>query len=106
MALVWLALAVAVLATAASLIYLTLQALDAFRAFKRVGRTAGEELERIEKASAEIERHLELAAAGGTRLEASLARLQESRARLTVLTSALADTRAALNRVIGVYPRK
>jgi hypothetical protein len=106
MALTWLSLAVAVVLTFSSLAYLTLKALEAFRAFKQLGRGAGEELDRIGKASAEIERHLALAAAGGTRLEASLARLSESRARLNVLTSALADARSSLDRFTGVVPRK
>jgi hypothetical protein len=106
MAFVWLALVASVLLAVASLIYLTLKAIDSFRAFKKFSRGAGEGLERIEKASAEIEGHLELAAAGGAQLEASLARLQESRAQLTVLTSALADARAALSRITGVVPRK
>lgn len=102
----WLPLAVAIVLVVSSLIYLTLEVLEAFRAFKQLGRGAGEELDRIGKASAEIERHLSLAAEGGTRLEASLARLQESRAQLNVLTSALADARSSLDRFTGVVPRK
>jgi hypothetical protein len=39
-------------------------------------------------------------------LEASLTRLRVSRARLNVLTSALADVRAAVGRVTAVVPRK
>jgi hypothetical protein len=102
----WLPFAVALVLTISSLIYLTLKVIEAFRAFKQLGSGAREGLDRIEKASAEIEQHLTLAAAGGTRLETSLARLQESRARLNVLTSALADARSSLNRFTGVVPRK
>lgn len=102
----WLSLAVAVVLTVSSAIYLTREALKAFRAFKRLSRNAAGELERIEQASAAIEQHLALATESGTRLEASLARLGESRARLNVLTSALADARASLDRLTGLMPRK
>lgn len=106
MTLFWLALAVALVLTVSSSVFLTLRVIEAFRAFKHLGRSAGAELDRISTASAQIERHLALAAESGTRLEASLARLQESRAQLTVLTSALADARASLGRFTGVVPRK
>ena len=106
MALFLLALAVSAVLVIASLIYLTRQALKAFRDFKRLGREAGGELDRISATSAQIESHLALAAESGTQLEASLERLQRSRAQLTVLTTALADARASLNRVRSVVPRK
>ena len=106
MPLFWLSLAVAVVLTVSSAIYLTLKALEAFRDVKRLGRSTAGELARIEQASAAIERHLALATESGTRLEASLARLGESRARLSVLTSALADARASLDRLTGIVPRK
>jgi hypothetical protein len=102
----WLALGVALLLTVSSSIYLTRKGLEAFRGFKRLGRSAAGELTRIEQASASIERHLALAGESGVRLEASLARLSESRARLNVLTSALADVRASVDRVTGIVPRK
>ncbi len=102
----WLPLAVAIVLVGSSLTYSTLKVLEAFRAFKQLSQSAGQGLDRIGKASAEIERHLELAAAGGTRLEASLGRLQESRAQLNVLTSALAAARSSFGRFTGVFPRK
>jgi hypothetical protein len=106
MTLIWLALAVALVLTVASIVFLTFRVLDAFRSFKRLSRVAGEELERISTTSAEIERHLALAAESGTRLEASLGRLQKSRAQLNVLTAALADAQAAVGRVRGIVPSK
>jgi hypothetical protein len=102
----WLALIIALVLTVASAIFVTLRGLEAFRAFKRLSKAAGSELERIAAASAEIERHLALAAESGTKLEASLARLRASRARLNVLTSAIADVRETVGRVTGVMPRK
>lgn len=102
----WLALAVAVVLTIASLIYVTLNALDAFRAFKALGRNVNGALEHVNEATAQIEGHLELAAESGTRLEASLARLRTSRAQLSVLTDALADVRESVDRVTAFVPRK
>ena len=106
MPLFWLSLAVALALTIGSTVYATLKGLEAFRAVKHLSRTAGEELERISASSAGIERHLALASESGVRLEASLERLRTSRARLNVLTSALGDVRASLDRVTGIVPRK
>jgi hypothetical protein len=102
----WLALAVAVLLIVASSIYVTSKGLEAFRAFKALGRNVGQELDRVTATTAQIERHLELAAASGSRLEASLTRLRTSRTQLNVLTSALSDVRASIDRLTGVVPRK
>ncbi|MGH3072398.1 MAG: hypothetical protein ACRDNB_09055 [Gaiellaceae bacterium] len=106
MPLLWLSLAVAIVSVIASSIYLTLKGLEAFRAVKALGRTITGELERVEEAAAGIERHLALAAESTTRLDAELAQLRGSQAKLNVLTSAIADVRAAVGRVTGVYPRK
>ena len=102
----WLALAVAVVLSVASLVYATLNALELFRAFKRLSRNAGGELDRVSATTAQIERHLELAAESGSRLEESLARLRTSRAQLTVLTTAVADVRASIDRVTAFVPRR
>jgi hypothetical protein len=102
----WLALAVAVVLTVASLIYLTLNALEAFRAFKSLGRNVGSAVDRVSATTAQIERHLELAAESGSRLEESLSRLRTSRAQLNVLTSALADVRASIDRAATFVPRR
>ena len=102
----WVALTIALFLAVSSAIYVTLKGLEAFRAFKQLARRAGEELDRIATATGEIERHLALATEGGTRVEASLARLQASRAQLNVLTAALADVRAAVGRVTAFVPHK
>ena len=106
MPLLWLALAIAVVAVIASALSLTLKGLEAFRAFKALGRAVTEGVERIERASGEIERHLTLASESGSRLDAELAQLRRSRARLHVLTSAIDDVRASVGRITSVYPRK
>ena len=102
----WLALAVAVVLTIASLIYVTLNALDAFRTFKAVQPQHRRSYRPVTATTAQIERHLELAAESGSQLEASLARLRASQAQLNVLTSALADVRESVDRVTAVVPRK
>jgi hypothetical protein len=106
MPLLWLSLAVAVAATIASAVFAARRGLAAFRAFKALGGSVSDGLERIEASSAQIETHLARAAESGTRLDAELAALRRSRERLNVLTSALADVRASLGRVTAVYPRK
>ena len=106
MSVFWLSLAVALVAVIASSVFLTLRGLEAFRAFKAAGGNIGTGVERIEQASGEIEKHLTLAAESGTRLDAELAQLRRSRARLNVLTSAMEDVRASFGRAAAVYPRK
>ena len=106
MPLYWLALAVAIAVIVASAIYGTLKGLEVFRLAKTLGATVSRELERIEVASGQIERHLALAAESGARLDAELAQLRRSRARLNVLTSAIEDVRASVGRLQAVYPRK
>jgi hypothetical protein len=102
----WLALALALLVTVASIVYAVLKGIELYRASKRLLRVTGEELDGISRSSGQIESHLQAAAASGTALSASLARLEVSRARLNVLTTALADVRASVGRITGVYPRK
>ena len=106
MALFWLALAIAVVAVVGSVAFATLRGLALFRAFKKLMRELGESTDRIAGSAAGIERHLELAAESGSRLDASLGRLQGSRARLSVLTAAIADVRASVGRITAVLPRK
>ena len=102
----WLALAFAVLAIVASIVYAGLKGLALFRESKQVLHEAGEELEGIERSTAQIELHLQAAEKSSTALSSSLARLHTSRARLSVLTAAVADVRASVDRITGVYPRK
>jgi hypothetical protein len=106
MSLVWLSLALGVILTIASAVYLTVKGLEAFRAVKQVGRRAGRELERISAVTAEIEQRLAGSETRTARLEASLARLRSSRAELNVLTSALAEVNASVRAVTSVVPRK
>ncbi len=102
----WLALTVALLLLAGSVLYITVTGLAVFRDFKRLGRSVAAGIERIETSSGRNEAHLARAAESGSRLDGELAELRRSRARLNVLTSALADARASVGRITAVYPRK
>ena len=106
MPLYWLALAVSIVVVIVSAIYTTRKGLEAFRAAKVLGNEVSTETARIEQASAQIERHLALAAESGARLDAELAQLRRSRARLNVLTSAIADVKVSITSLTDVYPRK
>ena len=106
MPLFWLSLAVAIVTIVASVIYSTRKGLEAFRGFKRLSKAASSELERIEQVSAQIERHLALAAESSSRLDVKLAQLRRSQARLNVLRSAIDEVRDSVGRVTAVYPRK
>ena len=102
----WLSLAIFLLLIAASATYAVLKGLELWRAFKQLGSRTSDELDRIARATSEIELHLAAAATSGTALDLSLRRLGRSRARLTVLTSALEDVRGAVWRITAVMPRK
>lgn len=106
MPLFWLSLAVALVVVVASVVYSTRKGLEVFRGVKRLGGAVSSEVERIEQVSAQIERHLALAAESGSRLDAKLAELRRSQARLNVLRSAIDEVRDSLGRVTAVYPRK
>ena len=85
MALVWLSLAVAVVATIASLVFATRRGLESFRTVKRLGRAVSESAARIEATAARIEEHLANAGESGARLD---------------------EVRDSVGRVTAVYPRK
>ena len=105
MPLVWLALAVSLVAFVTAATVTTLRGIDLFRAFRALGSGVGNELESIERKTRAIEGHLAAASRSGDALSAEAARLSVSRARLNVLLAAFTDARAALARVTGVVPR-
>jgi hypothetical protein len=106
MALFWLTLAFFGALTIGSSVFATRRGIDLFRAFRHLTRGIGAELETIDRATDQVERHLSLAAESGTRLDASLARLRASRARLNVQRAAIADVRSAFARITALAPRK
>ena len=106
MSFVWLSLALGLILTIGSAVYVTIKGLEAFRYVKRAGRRTGPELERISAVTAEIEQRLAASERRTARLEASLRRLRSSRAKLNVLTSALAEVNASIRAVRSIVPRK
>jgi len=106
MALVWLALALSLLAVIVAVVFTTLRARELFRSFGALNSAVGPELAAIERSSAEIEGHLQAAERSTEALEASLERLRRSRAELNVLLAAFGDARASLDRITGLWPAK
>jgi hypothetical protein len=106
MAVVWLALAVSLVAVVVAAIMTTRRGIAFYRDFMRLGTVASDELESIERRAGDIEGHLAAATASGEALSVAGARLAESRARLNVLLAAFADVRASVSRVTAFLPRK
>jgi septal ring factor EnvC (AmiA/AmiB activator) len=106
MALIWLALALSLVAVIVAAVFTTLRGLELFRSFRALGSAVGPELARIERSSAEIEGHLQEADRSSQALAASLERLRRSRAELDVLLAAFADARSSLDRITGLWPAK
>jgi hypothetical protein len=97
---VWIALAVFVCLLVAGAAFAVVRALRAWRALKAVSRQIGGRLEDIARSAAEIETHLDRAAAGGERVSSATARLATSRARLAVQVGALREARATVRRAV------
>jgi hypothetical protein len=106
MVLVWLALAVSLAAVVAAATIATLRGISFYRDAKRVGGAIADETTRIERTTAEIERHLQAAERSSADLSAATARLAVSRARLNVLLGAASEARAVAGRVTAHVPRK
>jgi hypothetical protein len=106
MAVVWLALAVSLVAVAVAVTMTTRRGIALYRDAKRLAGVTGDELTSIERRAGDIERHLTAAERSGEALSAATASLAVSRARLSVLLEAIADVRAAVGRVTPYLPRK
>ncbi|HZG35292.1 MAG TPA: hypothetical protein VEY87_05535 [Gaiellaceae bacterium] len=102
----WLALAFLIVSVVGSIGFAITRGVGTWRALKRLGSGVTDELDAIGRSAAQIESHLQAASVSGTALDASLRRLSASRARLNILTGALADARTASGRLTDVYPRK
>jgi uncharacterized membrane protein YcjF (UPF0283 family) len=102
---IYAALAVGFLAVAAGLGFLVVRVLDAWRAFKRLRRHLGRELDRLADLG---ERTAENAARATdtSELDASLARLRIALARFALLREAIDEATGTFGRFAAVYPRK
>ena len=102
---IYLALTVGVLASASGAVFLAVRVLQAWRAFKRLRRRLGKELDRLEDLTAKTAASAETAT-DQAKLNASLAQLRGTLARFAVLRSALDEATDAVGRITSVYPRK
>jgi alkylation response protein AidB-like acyl-CoA dehydrogenase len=102
---IYAALAVGLFAIAAGLVSLAVRALEAWRAFKRLRRQLGRELERLADLG---ERTAESAARvlDTSELDASLARLRVTLARFALLREAIDEATGTVWRLAAVDARK
>jgi uncharacterized membrane protein YcjF (UPF0283 family) len=102
---IYAALAVGFLAVAAGLVFLVVRVLKAWRAFKRLRRHLGRELERLadlgERTAESTARALDT-----SELDASVARVRAALARVTLLREAIDEATGTFGRFAAVYPRK
>src|SRR5947209_6750561 len=92
-------------AVAAAAAYLVVQALQGWRAFKRLRRHIGKELERLAAATAETA-DASARASDQSRLAASLERMRIGFAQIAVLRNAVDEATDVFSRLAWVYPRK
>ena len=103
---IWVALAVAVVAGSASLARFVVVSLRAWRDLKRSRRGLFSELDRVAAAGEALGAKAASLGDDSERLSTAMERLAVSRARLAVLQSALDEATGAVTRVTSVYPRK
>jgi ABC-type transporter Mla subunit MlaD len=101
--LVWIALAVGVVAATTGLVVAVRASLHAWRAFRGSMRAASDALADL---SAKLERLADSAPTHGPQLERSRARLEVSLARFAILRSALDEATDAVAPLRLLYPRK
>ena len=102
---IYAALALGFSAVAAGLVFVGVRVLEAWRAFKRLRRHLGRELERL----ADLEERTAESAARAldtSELDARLRRLRVALARFAVLREAIDEATGTFGRFAAVYPRK
>lgn len=102
---VWLSLGISLAAVAGAVAFAVVRGLAAWRGFRELTRVAADASVRLTE-SAEAASAKAAALGDGGRLGDALERLSRSRARLAVLTAALADVRAGIARATWAVPRK
>ena len=102
--LLWIALAVLLVAVVGGLVFVVVRGLQLYRTAKRSGAALTTEMDRINAVSLEIERHMAEAEAAQERLGAATSRLAISRARLDVQLAAVRQARAEMRRVFWFVP--
>src|SRR5262245_59829229 len=100
----WIALGVLVVAVCVGLAIAIVRGIGTWRQLKSTGQLFTAELERISRASAEIDVHLARATASSERLGEAQDRLQASRSKLEVQLAAIREARAQLARAFWFLP--
>jgi hypothetical protein len=103
---VWIALGISIACMVGSVGFAAARGLRAWRTFRRFRRRSTESLADVMRRVARIEERMTSAGASAARLQRAQADLQESLATARVLSAALAEVRATVNRVTGLVPSK
>ncbi len=106
MLLVWISLAVSVVAVAITGVRTGRLGWATFKDSRRLSGALGTRLGALSQSTAKLERSAGAIEGGSARLESSLARLAASRRQLAVLTDAVDEVRSTLGRLTLFFPRK
>jgi len=102
----WVALSVLIVAFVAGATFVAVRALETKRTIKSLKDALSVELQRIARAGERTNEELEAARLAFERLEASLKRLGPARARMRLISEALAEAEAVLTRARAFIPSK
>jgi len=101
---IWIGLAVLLVAVVGGIAYAAIRGWQLYRTAKRSGAVLTSEMDRISAASLKIERQMAKAEAATGRLNAATGRLATSRAQLDVQLAAVRQARAQVRRVFWFVP--
>ena len=101
---IWIALAVLLVAVVGGLAYASVRGFQFYRNAKRSGAVFTSEMDRINEVSLQIERQMAKSVAATERLQSSTGRLASSRAQLDVQLAAVREARAQVRRVFWFVP--
>jgi hypothetical protein len=102
----WLSLLFLVLAVVGSVAVAASRALQVWRTFRRFSHAVSAAVGAVLETAADAERHALAFTESAQKLSASLARLEQSRARLAVIQAAAGEARVSLFAIRGAVPRK
>jgi hypothetical protein len=100
----WIALAVLLVAVIGGVAYAAVRGFQLYRNGKRAGTTIGAEVDRISAVSFQIEHHAAQAEAASRRLSRAADGLAISRAQLEVQLAAIGEARAQVRRAFWFVP--
>jgi hypothetical protein len=100
----WISLAVLLVGVLGGIAYAVLRGIALWRRLKRTGGAFSAESARIAEGSAQIQEHLDRAAASSARLGDAGERLARSRARLELQLQAIREARHTMRRLLWFVP--